>query len=97
MDIFRVTQTDKGSHTIILFDGQLRCDSVGVTSDCCERAVATGRRVHLFLREVSSIDTLGRDLLARLTKRGVVIHGSGLYTSYLAQSIKQSFKARPRK
>ncbi len=86
--IFRIKQTDKGSHSLFLFEGQLLRDSVDVTRECCERAIAAGRRVHLFLQHVPSVDASGRELLKRLGRRGVVVHGSGIYTSYLAQAAK---------
>jgi hypothetical protein len=42
----------------------------------------------LFLRDVSAIDEAGRNLLRRLSERGVRLLASGVYTSHLVKSLQ---------
>lgn len=51
-----------------------------------ERSRTTRKPVHLFLRDVSTVDQAGRALLCRLAAKGVRLFGSGVYTSYLVRA-----------
>jgi hypothetical protein len=85
--MIRVIRTEERSRTIITIDGQLSGDFVGVVETCCTQAESDGKRVHLFLRDVTSVDQRGRMLLSCLAKRGFRLVGSGLYTSYLVHAL----------
>jgi hypothetical protein len=85
--MFRASKAEEGSRTVITIDGQLSGDSIEVVGNCCDEAVSTGKRVQLFLRDVSAVDQAGRDLLCRLAAKGVRVIASGVYTSYLVRAL----------
>jgi ABC-type transporter Mla MlaB component len=85
--MFRVSRTEERSRTVITIDGQLSADSVEVIGTCCDQAQSADKPVHLFLRDVSSIDRAGRALLCRLAAKGVRLIASGVYTSYLIRRL----------
>ncbi len=85
--MIRVTKTEERSGTTITIDGQLSIDSVGLVEICCDQAAANGKPVRLFLRDVTSVDRAGQTLLSCLAARGVRLSASGVYTSYLVQSL----------
>ena len=69
-------------------DGQLTGDYVQIAEKCCNQAIALGKRVHVFLRDVSIVDEAGCALLRRLAGLGCSLHGKGLYTSYIVQALR---------
>ena len=69
---------------MVTIDGQLQGDYVRVVEDCCSQALNGGRRLRIFLRDVSAIDDAGRSLLRRLASQGARLHGSGVYLSHFA-------------
>jgi hypothetical protein len=71
----------------VTVDGQLLGDSVEVVETCCEQALAMGMPVHLFLRDVSTVDRAGGALLRRLEGRGIRLLAKGVYTSYLVGAL----------
>lgn len=85
--MFRVSKAEERSRTIVTIDGQLSGDYITVVETCCDQAISTGKPVHLFLRDVSTIDQAGRALLCRLAAKGVRLLASGVYTSYLVQAL----------
>lgn len=85
--MFRVSKAEERSRTVITIDGQLSADSVEVIGACCDQAQSAGKPVHLFLRDVSSIDRAGRALLRRLAAKGIHLIASGVYTSYLIRRL----------
>jgi ABC-type transporter Mla MlaB component len=85
--MFRVSKAEEPSRMIVTIDGQLSGDSVAVVETCCDQAISTGKAVHLFLRDVSTVDQAGRVLLCRVAARGVRLLGSGVYTSYLVKAL----------
>jgi ABC-type transporter Mla MlaB component len=85
--MFRVSKAEEPLRMIVTIDGQLSGDSIAVVETCCDQAISTGKPVHLFLRDVSTVDQAGRALLCRLAARGVRLLGSGVYTSYLVQAL----------
>jgi ABC-type transporter Mla MlaB component len=84
--MFWLSKAEEQSRTIITVDGQLSVETIEVIESCCDQAVPNGKPVHLFLRDVSTVDQAGRTLLCRLAARGVRLFGSGVYTSYLVQT-----------
>jgi len=85
--MIRVTKTEKRSRTLVTVDGQLAGDSVGVVETCCNPAESNGKPLHLFLRDVTTVDQAGRALLSRLAARGVHMSAVGVYTSYLVEEL----------
>lgn len=83
----RVNKAEEQSRTIITVDGQLSRDYVGVVETCCEQEMATGKPVHLLLRDLTTIDQAGRALLSRLAAKGVHLLAIGVYTSYIVQAL----------
>jgi hypothetical protein len=88
--MFRVSQTKDRFGTVVNIDGQLVGDSVQLVEDCCSQVLASGAPVALFLRDVSAIDEAGRNLLRRLSERGVRLLASGVYTSHLVKTLQRS-------
>lgn len=85
--MFRVNKAEKRSRTIVTIDGELSGDYVEIVATCCDQAISVGKPVHLFLRDVSTVDQAGRALLCRLAAKGVRLHGSGVYTAYLVRAL----------
>ena len=53
-----------------------------------------GKHIKVVLRDVSSVDEAGRDLLSRLAANGCRLQASGTYNSYMIQTL-QSVKTKP--
>jgi hypothetical protein len=85
--MYWVSKAEERSRTIITVDGQLSGESIEVLESCCVQAVSNGKPVHLFLRDVLTVDQAGRTLLCRLAARGIRLLGSGVYTSYLVRAV----------
>ena len=92
--MFLVSKAEEPSLTIITVDGQLAGDSIAVVETCCDLAISTGKAVHLFLRDVSTVDEAGRTLLCRLAARGVRLLARGVYTSYLVRALSTGVSHR---
>ncbi len=71
---------------MITVDGQLLSDCVEVVESCCDQEAATGKPVHLLLRDLTSIDEAGRSLIRRLATKGVHLIARGVYTTYLVEA-----------
>jgi hypothetical protein len=85
--MFRVTKAEEQSRTIITVDGQLSGEYLGIVEACCCQADSNGKPVDLFLRDVSTVDEVGRILLRRLAAKGVRLLARGVYTSYIVQAL----------
>jgi len=84
--IWIMTTTEPKAITISV-DGRLADEYVEVLNTSVKQAMAHGRPVHLFLRDVSSIDESGRALLGRLAAKGVHLSATGVYNSYIVAEI----------
>jgi len=91
--MIRVTKIEERSKTVVIIDGQVSADCVGVVETCCNQARSNGKPVHLFLRDVSSVDQAGQTLLARLAAEGIRVVARGVYTSYLIESLTSTATA----
>jgi ABC-type transporter Mla MlaB component len=91
--MFRITKAEEPSRTTLTIDGQLSADSIAAVETCCNQAGSNGRLVHLYLRDITSVDQAGQTLLSRLAARGVHLAASGVYTSYLVQALTSAEKA----
>jgi hypothetical protein len=68
--------------------GRLAGEYVQIAATCCEEAIASKKRVHVFLSCVSAVDEGGRNLLSRLVTSGCHLHASGAYNSYIVQTLQ---------
>ena len=85
--MIRILTTEHAGATTITIDGEL----VGQYVDAVQNSVdaISGRKRHLFLRDVAQVDEQGRRLLVHLAGKGVELSASGLYTSYLVAEIRR--------
>jgi hypothetical protein len=86
--MIRIMTADEAALTMITVDGQLAGDNIQAVETSCDQARSNGKPIWLFLREVSVIGEDGQALLRRLAKKGVRLKASGIYTSYVVQSIQ---------
>ena len=87
--MIRISTKNEPRRITITIDGQLAGENVDAVEKCCAEAMGLGRRVRLFLREVSNIDARGLTLLGRLASRGFELNASGLYSSYIVEQIRR--------
>lgn len=83
----RITKTEDRSRTTVTVNGQLSGDSVVLVETCCKEAESGRKPVQLFLRDITAMDQAGQTLLSRLAAKGLRLVASGVYTSYLVQSL----------
>jgi hypothetical protein len=86
--MIRIMTADESELTMITVDGQLTGDCIQVVETSCDQARSNGKPIWLFLRDVSVIGEDGQVLLRCLAKKGVRLKASGIYTSYIVQSIQ---------
>jgi hypothetical protein len=63
-------------------------DGIGVIEDICIKASPEAGPVELFLRDVSTIDDAGWQMLRRLSEQGVGIRATGVYISYVVKGLR---------
>ena len=85
--MIRIFVADDPDAITCTVDGELVGDAVGVVETFIHQAVAKRRPVHLFLRDVSHIDEVGRTLLSPLATNGVPLRASGVYSSYIVAEV----------
>jgi hypothetical protein len=81
--MLRVSKREERSRTVLIVDGRLWADYVQVVETCCNEAISTGAIIHLYLRDVTTVDGAGRALLSRLAAKGVHLSASGLSARHL--------------
>ncbi len=86
--MIRIMTADEPALTMLTVDGQLAGDNIQAVETSCDQARSTGKPIWLFLRDVSVIGDDGQALLRRLATKGVHLKASGIYTSYIVQSIQ---------
>jgi anti-anti-sigma regulatory factor len=77
--MFRVTEADERSRTIVTIDGQLTGNHVEFVETRCDEAISMGKPIYLFLRNVTAVDDSGYTLLRRLAAKGVHLLAGGAY------------------
>ena len=82
-----MTATEPKGITVTV-DGDLAGEYVEAVETCAVQALAQGKPVHLFLRDVATIDARGRDVLSRLASVGVRLRATGVYCSYVVSRIR---------
>ena len=87
--MIRIMTADDPELTTITVDGQLAGeDEIQAVETSCDHARSNGKSIWLFLRDVTVIGEDGRAFLRRLVAIGVRLKASGIYTSYIVQSIR---------
>ena len=87
--MIRIMTATEAKLITITVDGQFAGEYVNAVETCVWQAIVQRRPVHLFLRDVSSIDESGRALLNRLATKGVRLRATGVYPSYVVANISQ--------
>jgi hypothetical protein len=85
--MIRIVSATEPAGITITVDGRLAGEYIAAVDTCVKEAIGQGRPVHLFLRDVSSIDEGGRVLLGRLAAEGVRLSATGVYSSYVVSEI----------
>jgi len=85
--MIRVTAKEEPTRTIIAIDGQLLSEYIETVENCCNQAIAKGKPVQLFLRDVLTIDECGREFLSQVAARGVCLRAKGIYTSHVLRAV----------
>ena len=75
-------------------DGHLAGEYVQIAETYCEEVISLKKPIHIVLRDVSTVDEAGRNLLRRLATSGCRLHASGTYNSYIVQLL-QSVGTKP--
>jgi hypothetical protein len=88
--MIRIMTASTPHATTVTVDGDVAGEYLDAIDTCVKQAIGKGRAVRLFLRDVTSIDARGRDLLARLAASGVHLRANGVYSSYVAAEISRS-------
>ena len=86
--MIRVMTSDEPVLTTITVDGQLSGSDVEVVERSCDEARSKGKPICLFFRDVPVIGEDGKALLRRLAAKGIRLKSSGVYNSYIVQSIQ---------
>ena len=86
--MIRITTVDEQAGTTVTVDGNLSGESVQPVHTSCIQALAQGKPVRLFLRDVSSIDESGRTVLRRLAAEGIRLSANGIYSAYIVHEIQ---------
>ena len=94
--MFRLEETHGRLRTVISIDGRLAGEYVPLVERACLRALEAGRKIEVFLRQVTAVDEAGRDLLRRLAQRGVELRALGLYMPAMLRRLRRSVMSRRR-
>ena len=84
---------EEGAQTLVIIDGQLLGDYVLAAENYCSLALASGKTISIVLQDVSVIDDGARNMLRGLVRRGVRLHGTGLYTSHIVKVLQEGVDA----
>jgi len=87
--MIRISTKNGPRRITVTVDGQLAGEDVDAVEKSCAEATKEERRVRLFLREVSNIDTRGITLLHRLAATGVELSAAGVYSSYIVEEVRR--------
>jgi anti-anti-sigma regulatory factor len=93
--MIRIQIVNNPGGATIAIDGQLAGEYVSEVEASIRNAIGQHKKeVHLFLRDVSHIDEMGRGLLSRLAAQGVELSAAGLYSSYVVTQTLSSRQSR---
>lgn len=97
--MIRIMTVDGPKCITITVDAKLVGGCMDPVETCCNHAIARGKPVQLFLREVLTIDGSGPGPLCRLATKGFDLSTADIYSSYVVQVSRldgPSHKARRR-
>jgi ABC-type transporter Mla MlaB component len=92
--VFRLEKKLSQEGTCLTLDGDISTECIDVIETSCDEAMADGKPVDLFLREVMTVDEAGRALLCRLAAKGVRLLANGVYASYLIEAANRTASCR---
>jgi hypothetical protein len=92
--MFRLEKTLSQEGTCLTVDGDISNECIDVIEASCDEAMADGKPVDLFLRDVITVDESGRTLLCRLAAKGVCLLANGVYASYLVEAANRTVSCR---
>ena len=85
--MIRIITAEEPACITITADGDLWGDSLAVVEICCDQAISKGKPVRLFRRDISVLGEDGRRLLCRQAAKGIDQKATGVYNSYIVDSI----------
>ena len=88
--MIRIMTATKRNVTTITVDGCVIAEYTETIDAVVKQAIERGGPVHLFLRDVSTIDESGRALLRGLVGKRVRLSAAGVYCSYVVAGINRS-------
>lgn len=86
----RIMTADELTSTTLTVDGTLSGEGIAPVQTSCIQALAKGKPVRLYLRDVSAIDERGRTMLRHLAAEGVDLTANGVYSSYIVDEIQSA-------
>jgi len=87
--MIRIMTATEHNVTRITVDGAVAGECVDVIDAFLKQPALKRGRVHLYLRDVTSLDGRGRALLRRLSAKGVRLSAEGSYCSYILTEISR--------
>ncbi len=90
--MIRITTTTSRNGTTVMVEGQVVREYVEAIDMVVKQACVRGLPVHLFLRDVATIDESGRALLSRMAAMSVRLSATGVYSSYIVEEISHAVK-----
>ena len=94
--MIRIILAHEPANATVTVDGTLSGECVEPVEISCLQALAEGRPVRLFLRDVVAIDERGRSMLRRLAIAGIDLAANGIYISYIVREIQKETKKTSR-
>ena len=85
--MFRITQTDYPKRTMLVVEGELSGDDLGIIEKACLEALSKHNRVVVLLKEITRIDERGKVFLKRLATTGVRMRALGIYSRFLLRRL----------
>ncbi len=85
--MLRITRTDHPRHILLVIEGKLAGDNVGVIASTCEEALSTGAAVTVFLKDITGIDVSGQECLKRLAQTRARVRALGIYSRFLVRRL----------
>jgi hypothetical protein len=85
--MFRITRTDHPKHILLVIEGQLAGEDLGVIEKSCVEVLSTHALVIIILKEITEIDARGQAFLKRLMKTKARIRALGIYSRYLVRRL----------
>ena len=89
MRLFRLEKCQDKGKTVITLEGELAGEYVPVVEGYMKNLLSGPAPLVVRLRDVSFIDQAGFNLLKCFVDHGVVLQGSGVYTSFLLSRLRK--------